>query len=231
MTLIYAHRGASGYAPENTLAAFDRALEMRSDGIETDVQATRDGVLVLLHDRTVDRTTDGAGAVADMTFAELQRLDAGSRFDAKFTGERVPRLDDFLARYAGRTRFWLEIKAPGIEAAIAAMVQARGLAADVQFSSFNFGALRELHRIWPQADSAFLTRTIQESTIADCRSVGVGSISLSAANINDETLAQVHAAGLELRAWGLEDRETVQRLIALGVAGMTLNWPDWAEQR
>ena len=98
---VLAHRGASGYAPENTFAAFDRAIEMGAPGAETDVRATADGVLVLLHDRTLDRTTDGHGPVAELELAGVQALDAGSWLDPRFAGERIPTADAFLARYGG----------------------------------------------------------------------------------------------------------------------------------
>src|SRR3954452_18398025 len=88
--LVLGHRGASAYAPENTFAAFDLAVEMGADGIETDVRATRDGVLVLLHDETVDRTTDGTGVVAELNRAQVDALDAGSWFGVAYAGERVP---------------------------------------------------------------------------------------------------------------------------------------------
>src|ERR671934_1125696 len=87
---MLAHRGASAYAPENTFAAFERALALRADGIETDVRASKDGQLVLVHDERVDRTTDGEGRVSDLSFAELQELDAGASFNPRFAGERIP---------------------------------------------------------------------------------------------------------------------------------------------
>lgn len=101
--LIFAHRGASGYAPENTIAAFDLARRMGATGIETDVRLSRDGVLVLVHDKRVDRTSDGTGRVADLTWVELARLDAGAWFDPRFTGERIVRPAPFLERYLGAT--------------------------------------------------------------------------------------------------------------------------------
>ena len=101
--LILAHRGASGYAPENTLAAFDLARRMGANGIETDVQLSRDGVMVLVHDERVDRTTDGSGRVADLTWEQLARLDAGSWFAPAFAGQRIMQLAPFLDRYLGAT--------------------------------------------------------------------------------------------------------------------------------
>src|SRR5581483_9653967 len=113
---MLAHRGASAYAPENTFAAFDRAIALKSDGIETDVRASKDGRLVLVHDARVDRTTNGEGAVAELSFVELQALDAGSGFNPRFAGERVPTLEAFLDRFGGRLPLCLEVKQPGVEA-------------------------------------------------------------------------------------------------------------------
>src|SRR5438105_2386269 len=97
--LILAHRGASGYAPENTYAAFDLAVAQGAAGIETDVQIARDGVLMLFHDERVDRTTDGSGALAELAHEQLAALDAGCWFGAQFAGERIPVLEEFLDHY------------------------------------------------------------------------------------------------------------------------------------
>ncbi len=228
MTLIYAHRGASGYAPENTFAAFDRALEMPIDGIETDIRATSDGVLVLLHDATVDRTTNGSGEVAGMTLAGLQQLDAGSHFSSSFAGQRVPTLAAFLDRYADRTHFWLEIKAAGVEPALAAMITSRRLHDRVQFTSFQFDSLQRLRTASPEASLAFLTRELADDTLTLCRSIGIAQISIHNSNLTPEAMAAVRRAGMDVRTWGIADKETLRRVLALGVYGLTLNWPDWA---
>src|SRR5947209_6278476 len=123
---VLAHRGASAYAPENTLAAFERAIAMRADGIETDVRATRDGVLVLVHDERVDRTTDGEGRVHELSLAELQRMDAGGPFNPRFAGERVPTVELFLERYGRRLPLCLEVKQVGVEERLVELVRQRG---------------------------------------------------------------------------------------------------------
>src|SRR6266700_421843 len=119
---VIGHRGAAGLAPENTFAGFDLALEIGVDGIETDVQKTKDGKLVLFHDDLLDRTTNGTGVLQEMSWQELQRLDAGSWFDSKYAGERIPLLIEALERYGTRTCFDLEIKQIGIEYAVLNMV-------------------------------------------------------------------------------------------------------------
>jgi glycerophosphoryl diester phosphodiesterase len=140
--LVIAHRGASAYAPEHTLAAYDRALEMGADYIEQDLQMTADGELVVLHDDTLDRTTRGAGCrgrVIERTLAEVKRCDAGSWFAERnpararpeFAGERVPTLHEVFERYAGRARFYIETKnpeeAPGMEEALVALLRRHAL--------------------------------------------------------------------------------------------------------
>lgn len=107
-----AHRGASGHASENTMAAFEKAFEMKADFIEIDVQMTRDGRLVAIHDTTVNRTTNGNGFVGDYTLEEIQQLDAGSWFGEEFAGERVPTFEEIIDEYRGKIRILIELKSP-----------------------------------------------------------------------------------------------------------------------
>ena len=112
--LVIAHRGASGHAPENTLAAFKRAVALGATFIETDLQLTRDSRLVAMHDATVNRTTNGQGKVHDLTLMELRRLDAGSWFGSEFAGERIPTMDDILEFSKKHdVVFYLELKPGG----------------------------------------------------------------------------------------------------------------------
>src|SRR5699024_7462523 len=126
-----AHRGASGHAPENTIAAFDKAFEMKADYIEIDVQMTHDGELIVIHDTTVDRTTDGTGAVSDFTFEEIQQLDAGSWFSEEFAGEQIPTFEEILDTYRGKIGLLIELKSPelypGIEEKVADALKERNM--------------------------------------------------------------------------------------------------------
>ena len=127
--LIAAHRGASKYAPENTMAAFRLAETMGANFIELDVRATRDGRLIALHDETVDRTTNGKGRAGELTFGEIRRLDAGGWFSPAFRGERIPSLEEVLDRFGGGIGLILELKQPsaypGIEQALARLLTER----------------------------------------------------------------------------------------------------------
>ncbi|HEX9075950.1 MAG TPA: glycerophosphodiester phosphodiesterase family protein, partial [Anaerolineae bacterium] len=141
-TLIIAHRGASNWAPENTLAAFQRACALGADGIELDVTLTRDGVPVVIHDDTVDRTTNGKGAVAQMTLEEIRSLDAGSWYSAEFRGEKIPTLAGVLQAVGQCGLVDIELKgtklkADGLEAAAIRAVESAGMHERVILSSFN----------------------------------------------------------------------------------------------
>lgn len=225
---IVAHRGASGYAPENTFAAFDRGLAMGAHGLETDIRATSDHVLVLMHDARVDRTCNGTGLVEQLTLKELEQLDAGITFSADFAGQRVPLLEAFLNRYADKTMLWLELKAPGVAHATAAMVQRLAAHTSIQYSAFHVEYLADLRAALPTADCAFLTPTFTADTIALCKRHGIGTIGLPPNALDAETVAHIRTAGLDARGWGVDSRASLEKAIAAGVSGLTLNWPDWA---
>ncbi|TAK25806.1 MAG: hypothetical protein EPO26_02195 [Chloroflexota bacterium] len=240
---MLAHRGASAYAPENTVAAFDRALALRTDGIETDIRVTRDGVLVLMHDATVDRVTDGTGPLSDLDYDAVSRLDAGVGFGNEYPDARVPRLDEFLARYGGRVPLCLEIKQPGTEAAIVTAVADRGLTADappsdvappgglslphVVYSSFSFESCEALRLLAPRAVVGFLTPVFDEAMIERVRAAGLGQICPRIDTCTLALVASAHDHGLSVRAWGVRERENLRAALAVGIDGTTCNWPDW----
>ena len=231
---VIGHRGAAGHAPENTFAAFDRGLAMGVDGVETDIRATRDGVLVLLHDATVDRTTDGTGAIAEMTWEEAQRLDAAARFREgahEFGVQRIPRLDDFLDRYGGRTTFRLEIKQRGVESAALRAVRARRLMDTAVFTSFQVEALKAIRPAAPEAQLAYLSgaRVFDESVIQAALDAGANEVAPRAELAEPEMVQRARAAGLRVWAWGVKDPETLRRAVAAGIGGCTLDYPDWAD--
>ena len=243
---VLAHRGASGYAPENTFPAFERAIALRSDGIETDVRASQDGVLVLVHDERVDRTTDGEGKVAELTFEELQRLDAGQPFNPRFAGERVPTAEAFLERYGGRLPLCLEVKQAGVEARLVDLVRQRGLleavpASDVapreqlalppvSFTSFRFESCLALKQAAPQAMVGFLTSEFDDATIGRVADAKLDQICPRAELCRAERVLAARDRGLAVRAWGVSDREVLRDAVKAGVDGLTCNWPDWSLQ-
>jgi glycerophosphoryl diester phosphodiesterase len=234
--LIFAHRGASGYAPENTFSAFELARTMGAGGIETDIRSTADGVLVLVHDAKVDRTTNGSGEVASLTWAELSALDAGSWLDQKWASERIVRLDAFLdwafpsgGAPTGLT-VCLEVKAPEATDDVVAMLTARGLneRADLQLSSFDWETAGRLHEALPGLVVGFLTPRFDEAEIERVLDAGLPQICPRADILTAELVERVHRRGLNVRAWGVGTREHLALVYSSGADGTTLNWPDWA---
>lgn len=225
--LTIAHRGASGYAPENTVAAFDLALAMRADMIETDVQLTRDGELVLFHDPTVERVSNGQGPIGDYTLAELQALDLGSWFDSRFAGERIVTLATFVERWLPRIPAAIEIKD-----ARAAVPMAKALVADavrtrVQVTSFFWPALLDAQEVDDRFVLGFLSRHFDHDIIDRCVARGFAQICPHVDDLDPALVETAHAAGLTVRAWGISTREQITRLRASGADGATVNWPDW----
>ena len=184
--LIIAHRGDSAHRPENTLAAFAGALEVGADLVEFDVQLTRDGQVVVIHDPTVDRTTDGRGRVAEMTLAQLRALSAGypSRFGAAHRGERVPTLGEALALLKDRARVMVEIKPDavtddaegGVEARTIADVRKAGMEKDVALLSFSRRALLRCRKLAPEIVRGHLFQRAEPGEVlAGAREIGRAS--------------------------------------------------------
>ncbi len=226
--IVFAHRGASAYAPENTFAAFDLAIDMGATAIETDVQATADGHLVLLHDERLNRTTNGHGPLAGLTLAEVEALDAGAWFDPRFAGQRIPTVPELLARYGSRVRLRLEVKAPGVVERLVTLVEEAHLLDRVEFTSFELGHVAELAARAPSARVGYLVHAVDDQTISDTVAAGARIISGRAASLTAESVGAARRAGLEASAWGVADDQLLAKLLDLGVDSFTTNWPDRA---
>jgi glycerophosphoryl diester phosphodiesterase len=223
-----AHRGASREAPENTLAAFRCALLAKAPAVEFDVQRTRDGRLVVIHDQTVDRTTDGRGSVSSLTFDELRRLDAGRWFGPAFAGERVPSLDEVLDLVRGRASALLEIKNgpvfyEGIESQIADALQRHGMIDAALVMSFDHLAVRTMREIAPEVATAInynakLVDMVGAARAADADAVCPAWDLLAAGVVED-----AHAAGLGVFPWTIDEEEAMRRCLGWRVDGVTSN--------
>jgi glycerophosphoryl diester phosphodiesterase len=229
---ILAHRGASGYAPENTFAAFDLALGMGAPVLETDVRLTHDGVPVLIHDENLDRTTNGTGPVAETDSAALAELDAGAWFDRRFAGQRVPRLDEFLDRYAAHVGLCIEIKVPAAVALVAELIAARSgprAFVGLEFTAFEWDIVLALRGALPDVPVGLLVRQsdTHPASIDRAAEAGLAMIGPSAGAVTPEFVRAAHARGLKVRTWGVDNRDDFHRVIACGADGTTLNWPDW----
>jgi glycerophosphoryl diester phosphodiesterase len=237
--LNIAHQGASAYAPGNTLAAFRLALEMGADGFELDIMLSADGHLVVIHDDTVDRTTHGSGPVRQKTLAELKALDAGTRFEARFAGERIPTLQEVFDLVAGNRAFVnVELKADslksdGLEEKLAALIRRYDLGERLLISSFNPFALWRMRRLAPDLPLALL---YAENMPVHLRNRWLAFLSRpDALNPSLRMATQEHvrwakSKGYRLYVWTVDEEPEMRRLIALGVDGIITNKPDLLRQ-
>lgn len=222
--LVISHAACGGHAPVNTLAGVRKALELGADAVEIDVQASADHVPVLMHDLTVDATTNGTGAVAELTLNQLRALDAG--------GEPPPTLAEVLTLTRDRVLLVCEIKQPGIEDFVAAAVHEANAIHDVMVWSFFPQALENMRRAEPRIPCALLIapqalpnwRGLRESTLR----LGLQGVSVFFAGIDDSLARDCQRSGLALYAWTADPSEAIQRLIDIGVDGICTNYPDRA---
>src|SRR5438128_1204391 len=202
--LIIAHRGASSYAPENTIAAFDLALQMGASHLELDVHLTCDDYLVIIHDDTVNRTTNGTGPVASQTLAALQALDAGAWFGEAFVGARIPTLAEVLTRYHGRVHLHIELKGhtAHLPQQTVDLVRAHGMAQHVTFTSFQHAHLQTMRAYAPECPTGWLVGEISDTVIAQAHALGCAQLCPRASLVTAEVVQRLHTEGFIVRAWG-----------------------------
>jgi len=244
---VIAHRGASGYAPENTMAAFEKALHMKADYIELDVQMSKDGKLVIIHDTTVNRTTDIDSvlpvAVKDLTLAELRKLDAGSFFGPQFAGERIPTFEEVLDRYKGKIGMLIELKEParypGIEEKVSAALKERRMDkpknGKIIVQSFDFNSVYKIHQLLPTMPTGVLTSKASDLTDAKLKEFS-GYAKYVNANLKnvaaDPTLVpRIHALGMKITPWTVRSRDEVPPLLKAGVDGIVTDFPDYVPKK
>ncbi len=225
--LNIAHRGASGYAPENSRAAFERAITMGADMIETDVQLTTDGELVLIHDTTVTRTSNGSGPVGDYSLDELRALDIGIWYAEEFAGERILTLSDLVTEFVPRIPFVLEIKDPRATPALVDAIAVAGIRERVHVTSFYWTALLDARDLDASLTLGFLSRAFDADIIRRCVTRRFAQICPHVEGLSTDLVAEAHDAGLIVRAHGISERGEIDRLFATSVDGATVNWPDW----
>jgi glycerophosphoryl diester phosphodiesterase len=232
---LIAHRGDSSRAPENTLAAFEGALDGGAEVLECDVQLSADSVAVIVHDPTVDRTTDGAGLVRQMSWSQLQALDAGypDRFGSAFAGQRLPRLEDLFDLARGRAQVFVEIKPEalaggggGVESALVAAARRTGMEEDVGVLSFAPQALRSVAALAPQMPLGLVFRWWRRrQLVADTVATGAGYLVGYAPRLlaDPAIVSGAHAAGLRVGAYVADSVEVMGGLLRIGVDGIATN--------
>jgi glycerophosphoryl diester phosphodiesterase len=241
---VIAHRGSSGAAPENTIAAVELALSHKSDVVENDIQRTADGELVIMHDTTLARTTDVEQVfpgrapynVRDFTLAEIKRLDAGSWFAPEFAGQRVPTLAEWVDAVGRRAGMLLEVKAPELYPGIEVDVdkELRSLpefsqalrAGEVAVQSFNHEWLRTYDRLAPDVPTGLLFAggPPSEAQLADA-ATWAEQANPALGDMTEATVDQIHAHGLETHVWTVNGGQDMRRAIRWGVDGVITNYP------
>ncbi|QGU96322.1 glycerophosphodiester phosphodiesterase [Clostridium bovifaecis] len=233
MIVNYAHRGASGYFPENTMLAFEKALAMGATGIETDIQMTKDGVLVLLHDEKLERTTDGTGFIKDYTYNELLKLDAGSYFSKEFKGLKIPTLEEFF-QFAKDTTLQLDlelknsiIQYPAIEKKVINMIKKYDMTNRVIVSSFNHYSLIKLKNISKKIKIGLLYAAILRHPERYAKALGAEALHPHFIAINNpQVIKKIKEAKILINTYTINDESYMKRFIDFEVDGITTNYPD-----
>jgi len=216
--LNIAHRGASAYEPENTLRSFRRALEIGVEGMEFDVRRTADGTLVVIHDETVDRTTNGQGKVARMSLKEIQRLDAGQ-------GEKVPTFEEVLAELVSQVLLVIELKEEGLGSEVSAALKAYPGSKNI-IVSFHPAALRQFRAIDLEAQIGLLAHQVNSGLLQTAEKLVVNALGIYYPKINQEIVEWAHTRRMGVIAWPVDEPADIRHMLALGVDGICTNRPD-----
>lgn len=230
----FAHRGVMALQPENTISAFRLALDTGTDGIETDIHLTKDGELVLIHDETLERTTDGSGLVSSYTLDELRRFNAGIRFSQQ---EVIPTLQELLELVRDESiRLNLEVKTDvlryvGIEERLLDTLDASGInPSRILFSSFNHETVHRLKKMRPNIESAILLAQPLYDIVGYLKSVGADSVHPHIDRITDEEIQSLQQHGVPVRPYTIKTDAQLERCRALQVDAIFVNDIEWANK-
>ncbi|MDC3414471.1 glycerophosphodiester phosphodiesterase [Aquibacillus sp. 3ASR75-11] len=233
-TLIYAHRGASKRAPENTFPAFEIAYQMGADGIETDVQLTKDGVPVLIHDENVRRTTNGTGFVQDYTYEEIQKLDAGTWFSEKFEGAHIPSLAHFLNWVKDKSlKLNIELKNnimeyKNLESIVYDMLVAHNVLDRTVLSSFNPESIQRMKKIDKAIPTAFLTSNKTRDMVSFVKELGATSVHIKYRLLTQKLVNQCQQNNLAIRVYTVNREAQLARCFKLQTDGIITDVPNLA---
>lgn len=239
---VLSHRGANKYAPQNTLAAFKKSVQIGVDGFETDVHITKDEQLVICHNYTIDETSDGEGEISKMTLAQLKGYDFGSYFSPKFAGTRLPTVDEFLSfvETTDISVLNIELKSPkenetAIVKETIRLVKEHGLFDKLIISSFDPKLLVEAKTIDENCKTGFLycpTRMnmwrdrLLKNYVPYAKSIGVDALHPHYAFVDEKYVESAHEAGIEVNAWTVDSVKAIENMIHCKVDGIITNFPD-----
>ncbi|MCR2043082.1 glycerophosphodiester phosphodiesterase [Anaerosalibacter massiliensis] len=230
--LVFAHRGASHYAPENTFASYKMAVDMNADGIEIDVHKSKDGHLIVCHDEKVDRTTNGTGYIKDLNLKEIKSLDAGSWFDKKFAKENIPTLNEVL-KFVKRENILLNIELkngpifyPNIEEDIVELIKYYGLESYVIISSFNHYSLLKIKKIEPKIKTGILYIAGMVSPWKYAKSIGADAIHPLFITINEQVVKECLFNKVMVNPFTVNNEDEIILMKMLNVTSIITDRPD-----
>lgn len=237
MPVIQAHRGASGYAPENTLPAFRLALRQQADGVETDIHLTRDGRFVVCHDEDIARTSNGAGKIREMTLEQLKTYDFGGWYSPEFAGTPIPTLEEFLEVVRGLDPINIEIKGPFPDGTdrervfdrLYELLDAYGCVEKALFSSFHHDWLRELKIRYPVLRTGLLyhgANKTPEEALRVAREYRADAIHPDLHSVNREIVEACRSNGIDVNVWTVDSPEDIALAVSLEVTGIITDVPD-----
>jgi glycerophosphoryl diester phosphodiesterase len=224
--LNIAHRGASGYFPENTLSAFRGAIELGANMCELDVQLTRDGEAVVVHDDTLDRTTTGHGPVGEHDLQQIKQLEIRNSSPSSFGGERIPTLEEVLDATGPLCRLNIELKGTGVAERVCAIVTKRADRESHVVSSFDWAQLHRVRTVAPEIRLGLLAEKKPEELLERASAMNAYAIHPRFDLAHPQICAEAHRRGLKVYVWTVDAPELMRTLIDNGVDGIMTNYPD-----
>jgi glycerophosphoryl diester phosphodiesterase len=240
--ILIAHRGASGYAPENTLPGLIKAIELGANYLEIDVHQSRDNFIVVIHDFDVDRTTDGSGLVKDMTIDEIKKLDAGTWFDPIFAETKIPTLPEVIDVISPNVNLIIEVKGgseeyPGIEENIVSIVKQNRIESQVIFKSFNLEVLELFKKLAPEIPRLYVfVLHFSELNLTLDKWIDFTDIYDNPADaqyfqahrwfITESLIEKAHANSIKIIVWNVNTEDEIKSILNLGVDGIETDYPD-----
>lgn len=224
----YAHRGASQYFPENTMIAFKKGIELGANGIELDLQKTKDNKIVIFHDDIIDNKSNGKGKISDYTYEELLKFDFGSWFNAKYKGEKIVLFEDFAKEFLNKNiTFAIELKVAGIEEEVLQIIGKYQTHNNIYISSFIYKALENIRKLDDRIKLSWLIQErINTNNIKRLLNIKGSQICPPADLISKEDIGLAIKNGLSIRLWGVKNSELMNEVYKLNIEGMTVNFPD-----
>lgn len=229
--MIIAHRGYSGVYPENTLLALREASKLNVDGIEVDARVTKDGIVVLMHDETVDRTTNGSGKVEELTLEQIKSLDAGSWKDERFRGESVPMLSEALEQLPNDLVMYVEIKPSNAAKHVVSVIEGSDAVGRVVICSFHASTLKEANTLCPLLPSVLITGSCKnmdefKRLVDVALECGANGLSIHYGSITAEFVRYAHQRAMGVVAWTVNDLETLSETLNVGVDAIATDYPE-----